>query len=237
MTFSPIADRRVYQQVAGQIARKLDAGDYQPGERLPAERMLADLFHVSRSSIREALIVLETRKRIEVRGGSGVFVLEHGVASPAAADFSARMGNGPLDVLLARKLLEPEIAALAAQHICDSHIDVLHQTLGKMVCCQQITANFLEYDRQFHLQLAEASGNNALYRSVEILWGFRIGPGQLHADEAFSPDAWQLAIAEHRDIMIAVSQRDAALARTAMSNHLKQVRSRLSTLDIVERQS
>ena len=70
----PIAEPRLYQRIAGELARLIDDGTFAAGARLPAERALAKSLRVSRSSLREALSMLELDKRIEIRVGSGAYV-------------------------------------------------------------------------------------------------------------------------------------------------------------------
>ncbi len=220
---------RIYRQVAEKIIQRIELGLYKPGERLPAERTLANLFNVSRSSLREALIVLETEDRIEVRSGSGVYVRENCQSATAAVITHPKCVPGAFEVFQGRDLIEPEVAALAATHALDSNIQDLQDALGKMVCCAADDPMHLVFDRQFHLALAEASGNSALYLSMETLWGFRTEPGYtaLHRG-AQSSTAWQASILEHRDIFVAVMNREPASAKAAMQLHLKRAKIRLS---------
>ena len=80
---------RLYRQIAGQIAALIDNGEFPAGSRLPAERELATLLGVSRTSVREAIISLEIAGRVEVRVGTGIFVAEPGAAQ-IAGDWSTR---------------------------------------------------------------------------------------------------------------------------------------------------
>jgi GntR family uxuAB operon transcriptional repressor len=102
---------RLYQEVGHQLRDAIASGQHLPGDRLPPERDIAERFSVSRSVVREALIMLELEKVVEVRKGSGVYVLEQaeGVQPPRADS-----GYGPFELLQARQLLESEVAAFAA---------------------------------------------------------------------------------------------------------------------------
>lgn len=230
MPMKPVDNPRLYRQVARQIVQNIEAGIYKPGQRLPAERALANLFQVSRSSIREALIVLETENRIEIRGGSGVYVAaECARPAPLAPLSVVHSAPGAFEVFQGRDLIEPEVAALAAMNAQDSHIEGMQDALIKMVCCAPDDPAHLVYDRQFHLCLAEACGNGALYLAVETLWGFRTDSSYTAMQQTpqSSPD-WQASILEHRAILVAVKNRDACSARTAMLQHLKRAKIRLS---------
>ena len=123
MPIESIENRRLYRQIADQISRLIESGEYRPGARLPPERLLATQLSVSRPTVREALIALEVEGWVDIRGGTGVFVLER-PADPAQRtavprifpQTSALPPPGPFEVLFARDLVEPEVAALAARH-------------------------------------------------------------------------------------------------------------------------
>ena len=110
MPFQPVDSRRLYEQVADQIGALIRAGEFAPGQRLPAERDLAKSLRVSRPVVREAMIALEIGGLIEVRVGAGAFVRDQPLA-PAAP---INTGHSPSDILSARMLIEGETAALAA---------------------------------------------------------------------------------------------------------------------------
>src|SRR5471032_2916720 len=100
-------ETRLYRVVADRIQQLIVAENIAPGERLPSERDLATKLSVSRASLREALIALELGGVIEVRGGSGVYVSE----KPDIPAHVQEIGPGPFEVLSARRLIEPEMAA------------------------------------------------------------------------------------------------------------------------------
>lgn len=232
MPFESIDTRRLYRQIADQIIRLIDAGEYKPGERLPAERVLAERLAVSRPTVREALIALEVEARVEIRGGSGVFVLNRPapVSSRETATTHGIPTPGPFEVLFARDLIEPDIAALAAKNATERHLSVLAQALGEMVCCSAGDIKRLEYDREFHFALAEASGNSALLLAIQALWTTRVQPVYLCLEDHFhSEQVWQRAIIEHREILEAIKHGDAKAARLAMHRHMRNVRTRFSS--------
>ena len=232
MPFESIDTRRLYRQIADQIIRLIDSGEYKPGERLPAERLLAERLAVSRPTVREALIALEVEGRVEIRGGSGVFVLNRPAPSrePEAPTTHGIPTPGPFEVLFARDLIEPDIAALAAKHASERHLGALAQALGDMVCCSAGDIKRLEYDRVFHFALAEASGNSALLLAIQALWTTRVQPVYLCLEDHFhSEQVWQRAIIEHREILEAIKQGDAKAARVAMHRHMRNVRTRFSS--------
>ena len=121
MPFQAVEPLRLYRQIAGQIAALIDSGEFPVGSRLPAERELATLLGVSRTSVREAIISLEIGGRVDVRVGTGIFVAGNASRVPDAGD----AGPGPFELLAARKLVEGEIAALAAKKPSAAHLAAL----------------------------------------------------------------------------------------------------------------
>lgn len=234
MPIESVENRRLYRQIADQISRLIEAGEYKPGARLPPERMLASQLSVSRPTVREALIALEVEGWVDIRGGTGVFVLDRqerpaqsGSSLAVSQSVSALPPPGPFEVLYARDLIEPEVAALAAKHASPELIALMARALGDMVCCSATDPKHVEYDHQFHFSLAEATGNGALVQTMEALWMMRVDPLYIRLQDHFHSEAvWQRAIIEHREILEAVKQGDAKAARAAMHRHLKNARMR-----------
>jgi DNA-binding FadR family transcriptional regulator len=227
MPIESIDNRRLYRQIADQIGRLIESGEYQAGERLPAERVLAEQLNVSRPTVREALIALEMEGRVDIRGGAGVFVLEAGSEPARSAASTEVPAPGPFEVLFARDLIEPDVAALAAKNATAEHLLAMSQALADMVCCTASNPQRLDYDRRFHFALAEASGNSALVLAIHALWAPREQPVYLRLEDHFhSEPVWQRAIIEHREMLEAVKRGDAKGARAAMHRHLKNARMR-----------
>ena len=232
MPIEIIETRRLYRQIADQIAGLIATGEYTPGMRLPAERLLAEQLKVSRPSVREALIALEVEGWVDIRGGTGVFVKEKPLTTTEATaplpeekiDFPP---VGPIELLDARDMVEPEVAALAARNGSEEMFTALSRILGDMVCCSSTDPRHMDYDHQFHFALAEASGNGALVQVMETLWAMRLAPLYVQLQNHFHNEAiWQQAILEHREIYEAVKNRDAKTARAAMHRHVQNARKR-----------
>ena len=232
MPIVSIDNRRLYRQISDQICRLIDSGEYKPGERLPAERILAEQLNVSRPTAREALIALEVEGRVEIRGGAGVFVLDSkGQQSDAAiATTSATPMPGPFEVLFARDLIEPDVAALAAKNATPTQLSDISQAMGDMVCCSASDPKRVEYDRNFHFAMAEASGNAALVLAIQALWAPREQVVYIRLEDHFhNEQVWQRSILEHREILEAVKRQDPKAAKTAMHRHLKNARLRFTS--------
>jgi GntR family uxuAB operon transcriptional repressor len=208
---------RLYRVVADRIEALVRSEGLAPGSRLPAERELAARLGVSRASLREALIALELGGRIEVRGGSGVYLC----ASVPVQEVEA--GPGPFEVLAARRLIEAEVCAIAARMATDSAIDAILKAVEEMERNHDIYASNEATDREFHLAIARATGNSALVGTVAYLWEQR---GRLwhRLKEHFQTEQLrQETLLDHRRIFAAIAGHDPAAARSAMRAHLERV--------------
>jgi len=210
---------KLYQKVANSIVAAIRNGVYEPGARLPPERDLAEEFDVSRATVREAMIALEIRGIAEARRGSGIYVVD---APPKEAS-TPELDIGPFEVTEARRLFEGESAALAAAIITDEEIAKLASLL------QELAANVgneagEQADRNFHITIAEATGNSAIARVVETLWDMRYESPMCREmfDRARNAGV-QPRHDDHLSIFTALQARDPKAARKAMHNHLDRV--------------
>jgi len=226
MPFHSIEPRRLYRQIADQIRGLIKSGEFPAGSRLPPERDLARQLGVSRPSVREALIALEVEGMVEVRIGSGIYVLAGTVPhQPNGLDATA----GPFELLRARYVIESECAALAAKSAKKSHVHAIEEALSEMAREMFDARQPLPADRLFHLRVAEATGNGALVAVVKMLWEERMGPLYKQLEHHYdSPGLWHAAIAEHRGVLKAIVAHDSGVARTMMQRHLNQAYKRLS---------
>ena len=219
MPLQTVEPRRLYRQIADQIASLIGNGEFAHGSRLPAERELATLLGVSRTSVREALISLEIGGLVDVRVGSGVFVTAGAVSSALAGD----KGPGPFELLSARTLVEGEVAALAAVNATNEDLDALRQAIRRMTTHVDDFVIREETDREFHLGIAKATGNGSLELVVEGLWNQRAelwGRMQQHYHtEALA----RRTLHDHAAILAAITARNPDAARTAMHRHLARV--------------
>jgi DNA-binding FadR family transcriptional regulator len=225
MPLQAVDNRRLYRQIADQIAALIEKGEYGAGVRLPPERDLARQLGVSRPSVREALIALEVEGYVDVRVGSGVYVRGAGTtrSAPLPAD------SGPFELIKARWLIEAECASLAAKHASRAQLKAIEEALEQMQAERGKGKMPLASDRLLHLRIAEASGNSALALVVKTLWDQRTGPLFLRLEHHFdTPQLWDAAIEEHRAIVDAIARHDAGAARAAMRRHMDRAARRFS---------
>jgi len=219
MPIQIVASTRLYRQIADQLSALIERGEFLPNERLPAERELARQLGVSRPSVREALICLEIEGKVEVRVGTGVFVAQRKGRVVAAAD-----GEGPFELLRARKLVEGEIAAVAARTATDAELVQIGKTLSAMQHAHRQNRNGEVADRAFHVQIAEATRNSALTSVVRDLWDRGRGAMWKRMEEHFvHPALRDASLGDHRAVYAALQARDARGARAAMRRHLERV--------------
>lgn len=218
------AERRLYQQVADEIRALIQSGHFTSGHRLPAERELAQQLGVSRPSLREALIALEIEGAVEIRMGSGIYVL------PAGGSKSLRpaaIGESPVELMQARAAVEGSVVLMAAARMTRKTLLLLRETVEDMRDEIEKGNKPLDQDRSFHLIIAGQSGNSVLSRIVGELFDGRHSPMSSQFRSHFeSSQTWTLALAEHESILAALEASDALLAQTMMHAHLEQSKRR-----------
>lgn len=226
MPLQTVEPQRLYRQIAEQVRRLITGGEFAPGSRLPAERDLARQLGVSRPSVREALIALEVEGWVEVRTGSGVYVLQR------AADQGVKVPPsewGPLELIRARRVVEGEIASLAAVHAKRRHVHAIKAAIEHMREDTARNVAPLDGDRAFHLAVVEACDNVVLLETVQAFWDARRGPLFERLGDYFETvPSWNMAIAEHEKVLSAIQARDADAARAAMQSHMDKSHARFS---------
>ena len=226
MPLQAVETRRLYLQIADQIRNLIESGEVARGARLPAERALAKQLRVSRPSLREALIALEIEGLLDVRVGSGIYVTQPGARLNGAELADA---HGPFEVIRARRLIEGECAALAAQNATSPQLRAIREAHTRMVEETRRNPNPLEADRAFHVRLAEASGNSALVLMVQTLWDQRVGPLYPALERKLdAPSLVAGTLAEHQAIVDAVAKGDPRAARAAAQRHMDMTKRRCS---------
>ncbi len=209
--------RRLFWQIVDKIESSIAIGQYPTGSRLPSERLLAETFDVSRPTIREAIIALEVRGKVEVKTSSGVYVLEHEKQLENVNAIS------PFELTQARALIEGEAAALAASSITDKELANLKQTLIDMDT--SIDADITDAaDKQFHIIIAKATRNKAIEDSIYRLWDIRqknenIKEAYLNVCCGSTADRTK----EHNVIYQALELRNPTKAREAMHHHFNRL--------------
>ncbi len=210
---------RLYQDLARRLMGELASGRYAIGDRLPAERELSVTHAVSRPTVREAIIALEVQGLVEVRVGSGAYVRR----LPGRDDIPG-FGITAFELTEARMMFEGEAAALAANQISDEELQQLDQLVQDIAAENQAPGGSEQADRAFHLAIARAGRNTAVFNTIESLWNLRANSPEsalLHA-KARTANV-KPVVEEHAAILTALRTRDPAAARAAMRTHLAAV--------------
>ena len=200
-----------------------------PGDKLPPERELAELMHVGRPALREALRALSIMNVVEVRPGSGTYVT---TLQPeqliAHLDFVFALDEPSiLHLFDTRKTLELRTVTLAAQCISAEEIAELESCLAEMKAAAADPESRESLDRKFHRLIAIASGNPFLARIVRIV--NRLGIQYRHQADKF-PGATAEAASDHQAIIDALKSRDPKTAHQMMLQHLEHAEQNLRLL-------
>lgn len=227
-----MSQTRKYFEVARAIREMIVDERLRSGDRLPPERSLAERLDVTRSLLREAMILLEIEGIVEVRKGAGTFLTDQ----PHTANLPARGDIGPFELLQARQLLESDIAGLAARMVTKGDITRLRATLEAERAGIEAGRADYDADHQFHRQIAEATQNAVLVDVVDNLWRQREQSpmwARLH-DRIFERSYRRNWLSDHSAILAALQAKNPQEARDAMWAHLGAVRETLMELSDVD---
>jgi GntR family transcriptional regulator, transcriptional repressor for pyruvate dehydrogenase complex len=215
------------QTVLRQIIALLRSGRLRPGDRLPAERELAASLGISRPTVREALSALGLLGVVEQRQGRGTFLVDSMDRLPLEPYlYRLLLNRGTIDELReVRELLEPRIAALAAERATPE-------------ACEELKAAFEAFEREarenldveseaaagtrFHEALARATGNATFVLLVHNLSDLMSATGRVLNEQEYG-----LSLEAHRDLLQAVVEHDPQRAEQVMTRHLADVATRL----------
>lgn len=223
--YKTIRTSRLYELIVQQIEESILKGALKPGDQLPAERELAQRFGVSRTAVREAVKALQEKGLVEALSGKGTFITDGtSQAIRQSLDLVTKIGqpNGSVHLAEVREILEPEIAALAARRIEESHLVTMREAFAVMErAMTRDPEAYIEADLDFHLSLAEAASNPLILSLIDsivvLLREQRMSIFQVQG----GPERGQF---HHQRILEAVERRDPKAARKAMQAHLQQVR-------------
>ena len=213
--------KRGSAEIAGLLRQEIRQGTLVSQERLPAERVLAETYAVARGTVREALNQLSNDGLVEIRRGSGTYVLANDTFSANPVVENAT----PLELIDARFALEPHICRLAVLNARKQDLEKAEELVIQMENCLGEPAQFSIFDTAFHTLLAETTGNRLLIWIV----------GQINAVR--NQDQWaqmrQLTLNEktiaeynshHREVLVAIRGREPERAAIIMKQHLEAAR-------------
>ena len=220
----PKSDTHMTMRVVNHIRGMIETGDLQPGDRIPPEREFARKLRISRASLRTGIGYLAAMGVMDVRHGVGTFVAngppELGKSSLSL--LGALHGFQSWQMFESRRILESELAALAAERGREQHFAALSEEVAEMYATVDNPMEYLIHDVRFHRVIAQASGNPILAALMETitsaLYDERRKTAERSRDLKESADL-------HREIFRAIRSRNAAEARSVMERHLTRAQS------------
>jgi DNA-binding FadR family transcriptional regulator len=224
--YRPLIQPQRYERIAERLAADIRAGRLAPGERLPSERELARRLEVGRASVREAIGALVLRGAVETRPGSGSFVASDALERLTPGTELTAHDAGPFDLLEARLMLEPGVAALAAQRA--RRDDEAERLLDAMDAAEaaEDRAGWNDGDRRFHRAIAALTANPVLLGLADHIAALMDQPlwQRLRDDSIARPGRARIHAAEHRMIYEAIVDGNVAAASFYATQHLERVR-------------
>lgn len=208
---------RVFQLLSEDFKHRIRCGEWLPGEQLPSITSLAKELDVSAGSVREALRSLQSIGMVSIRHGRGVFVTD----TRRSSDLVEHFQDVDIGLIVAlaetRRILEPELAALAAERGTDEELVKIEGYARGMDMAAAVGGDFTEADVQFHYTIAQAARNPILYQMIADIGDLLLTSRKLTAQE---PGMTTRSVRFHLLIADAICARDAAQARLLMLAHM-----------------
>ncbi|MGZ4816986.1 MAG: FadR/GntR family transcriptional regulator [Terriglobales bacterium] len=219
--FEAVRRNRIYEEIARQI-EKMITEKMKAGDRLPPERQLADMFGVSRSSIRDAIRALELSGLVEARQGLGTVVRERAsdaVFNPLTQVLvqKRKLVGELLDV---RKMIEPPLARRAAEHATPDEVSEMENILRRQQEKMAAGELAIEEDNDFHYAIALAADNSVVLKVLDVLMDLLRDTRERSLQVEGRPER---SMAGHREILEAIQRKDPAGAEAAMCRHIESV--------------
>lgn len=219
----------LYEQVAEMIENQIIRGEFRVGDRLPTEYELASTYKVSRTVIREAMKVLKEKGWVETRSGRGTIVVDN-VTRGVRSSFNVAVRMDPDSgwgyLIEVRRMIEPEIAALAAERASPEQIGQMRQAVERMdhaVRDNPVNVEeFLDADFSFHMILAESTGNPLVMMIIHPVVKLMREQQAFHASQI--EGGAQRSQKNHHSIIAAIESHNPGAARANMNSHIAQVR-------------
>ncbi|RBM24207.1 GntR family transcriptional regulator [Prauserella sp. PE36] len=215
----PMARTRLYEQVLERLREYVASAGLSAGDKLPAERELAQRLGVSRASVKQAIVVLEVQGLVEARHGGGTYLVRDTLDVEPVEQLVERRKRLP-DVLEAREALETKLAELAAERRTKADLDALEAALDHMRGEIAEGGHGVEGDRRFHAAVTAAAHSSML---AEFMRSIADQITESRTESLRQPGRPSRSLSQHLAIFDAISRGDASKAATAMRRHLRTV--------------
>ncbi len=224
--FKPIKKTRVYEEIVSKVKDMIEKGRLKSGDQLPGERELAEVFNVSRSSVREALRSLESQGFLESRQGDGTYIASKPVESlvnPLASVIFTEK-DGQMELFEMRRMFEPHLAYLAAERATEEEIEMMEQALALQEEEISRGETGTDVDKSFHYIMAKATKNKVLIRITDNIMDLLSESRDRYLQVEGRPEK---SITRHRQVLNAIKARDRELAEKVMREHLVDIENSL----------
>lgn len=217
-----VRKKRAYEDIVKQIRHLIEKGKLKRGDQLPTERELSETLKVSRTTVREAIFSLELIKLVQRRQGEGTYVIassEEALVQPlASALFHEK--DDMMDILFIRKIIEPEVAHLAAKNATPEEINELEKILKEQERETASGESTTRTDSNFHHLLFHMTKNKALERLLLALFDLMEKTREKYFQ---TEERKQKSLDGHQNIFAAIKSGNPKAAREAMRRHIENV--------------
>jgi GntR family transcriptional repressor for pyruvate dehydrogenase complex len=209
VSLRPIRRENLPASLAAELRRQILRNELEPGAQLPGHRELAALYAVSVGSVREAISMLISAGLVQTRAGRGTYVVDGGDL-PQAETIGPPLGRREVEELIeAREVIELQLAAMAAERASAGQIERLKQAADRMEAAAASPEKYPEADVEFHLALAEASGNRYLLKAMIDIRALLKQDMELGAEAAIRRFGdLQISVESHRRLVEAIEAGD-----------------------------
>lgn len=215
----PMARPRLYEQVLDRLRAYAVEHELGAGDRLPPERELAQRLGVSRSSVKQAVVVLEVQGLVETRHGGGTYLVRDTLDAEPVERLVERQRRLP-DVLEAREALETKLAELAAERRTDGDLEAMREALQAMEADIAAGGHGVDGDRRFHAAVT-AAGHSTLL--AEFMRSISEPVAESRTESLRQPGRPKRSLDQHARILSAIERGDPKGAAAAMRRHVRTV--------------
>jgi GntR family transcriptional repressor for pyruvate dehydrogenase complex len=224
--FKPVKKMKIYEEIVAKVKDMIEEGRLKSGEKLPGERELAEVFHVSRSSVREALRSLESHGYLESRQGDGTYIARQPVeflVNPLASVILTEK-DGQMELFEMRRMIEPHVAYLAAERATPEEILMMEEALELQEEEIAQGGTGTEVDKSFHYLMAKATKNKVFIRIADSIMDLLAESRDRYLQVEGRPEK---SILRHRQLLEAIKAGDQELAAKIMREHLTDIENSL----------
>ena len=230
MEFERVTRLSVPEEIIENVKEKIVSGELQPGDQLPSETRLAEMFGVGRGTVREAMKVMFYLGLIDRNNSRNTFVTETAREKAILRNFLDRFEGhrDALEMIEVRKIIEPEAAALAAERQEDHIIEKLDEEYRAMSENIENLEHFIEHDSRFHQHIFSGTGNRII---IELMQHINLAlkneqSSVLRGSRTIKPKSLEF----HHNLLEAIKAGDSKLSRKIMLNHILDIEEELYSM-------